>query len=216
MLRLCLCFVLMLPQMVLAADRPTGTVRVVDADTWDVGGVRIRLSGIDAPELDQTCRDAQGVEWRCGAWATQVARQRFDGRPAFCEPVDRDRYGSVVARCYVAGSDAALTLVEDGLAFAYRKYSREYVPIEQRAAKEKKGLHATVIPVPWVHRAGTAGLPRQETCQIKGNISPSGEKIYHVSGQAFYTATKINKAKGERWFCDARAARLASWRPAKR
>ena len=53
------------------------------------------------------------------------------------------------------------------------------------------------------------------SCDIKGNISMSGEKIYHVPGQKYYDATVIDESYGERWFCTEEEARAAGWRKAR-
>lgn len=52
-------------------------------------------------------------------------------------------------------------------------------------------------------------------CLIKGNISSSGERIYHVPDGQFYDATKIDSSKGERWFCTEAEAQAAGWRRSK-
>ncbi|WP_371808353.1 thermonuclease family protein [Ruegeria sp. HKCCD6228] len=98
MLRICLAFVLLLPGLTHAAEHLAGRVHVIDADTWNVGGVRVRLHGIDAPELDQTCQDSDRSSWPCGAWATHKVQKQFQGRMTTCVPLDRDRYGRIVAR----------------------------------------------------------------------------------------------------------------------
>ena len=52
-------------------------------------------------------------------------------------------------------------------------------------------------------------------CSVKGNISRNaGERIYHVPGQQYYSATRINWLRGDRWFCSEEAARSAGWRKA--
>lgn len=215
MLRICLVFVLLLPSVTLAAERLSGQVNVVDADTWDVGGIRVRLHGIDAPELDQSCQDAEGSTWPCGAWVTQEVRQLFQGKTASCMPMDRDRYGRVVAKCMFEAQDAADQLVRLGLAFAYRKYSHAYESAEQDAKARRVGLHQQQVQVPWVHRAARKSAS-SNGCRIKGNISAKGEKIYHIPGQTFYANTRISTSSGERWFCSAAAARAAGWRASKR
>lgn len=53
-------------------------------------------------------------------------------------------------------------------------------------------------------------------CDIKGNISSSGEKIYHVSGQQYYDKTEINESKGEKMFCSEFEAQNAGWRKSKK
>lgn len=63
--------------------------------------------------------------------------------------------------------------------------------------------------------AKIAAAAVSSSCTIKGNISSSGEKIYHVKGQRFYNVTQIDLTKGERWFCSESAARKAGWRKSK-
>ncbi|NVO54507.1 thermonuclease family protein [Rhodobacteraceae bacterium B1Z28] len=215
MLRICLAFVLALPSMIQAAERLQGQVKVIDADTWDVGGTRVRLHGIDAPELDQNCKDSHGADWACGAWATQVVRQQYQGKAAECVPLDRDRYDRIVARCGVGGGDVGQEIVLNGLAFAYRKYSGDYVAAESKAVSDQSGLHASYVQVPWVHRASGKTQP-SPSCQIKGNISSKGARIYHIPGQRYYSKTRISAGKGERWFCSEAEARAAGWRASKR
>ncbi len=52
-------------------------------------------------------------------------------------------------------------------------------------------------------------------CLIKGNVSTRGERIYHPPGCRHYNATKINPARGERWFCSEAEAVAAGWRRTK-
>jgi hypothetical protein len=68
-------------------------------------------------------------------------------------------------------------------------------------------------PLPTVHRLGSPSAPNG--CTIKGNISVTGERIYHMPGQRYYDATIINPARGERWFCSQWEAWWAGWRKAK-
>ena len=130
----------------------TGPVRVIDGDTLDVGGTRVRLHGIDAPEQGQRCINADGVRWDCGAWVTERLRARIGGRRARCETVETDRYGRTVATCAVAGEDIGRRLVADGLALAYRKYSMAYDLDEKRAVIAGRGLHAHRFKRPAEHR----------------------------------------------------------------
>lgn len=70
---------------------------------------------------------------------------------------------------------------------------------------------------PRVSRTEPKEPARSPHCTIKGNISyKTGEKIYHVPGGNFYTRTKINLSKGERWFCSEEEARKAGWRKSLR
>ncbi len=194
-----------------------GSVRVIDGDTFDVAGTRIRLHGIDAPEQDQTCETEQGTTWACGAWVTSQVTTLYEGKPAFCLVVDQDRYGRKVARCQVGGKDVGREIVSAGLAFAYAKYSKDYVLDEKSAAVKDRGLHASRLRSPAQHRATRAKgrIPLDGSCPIKGNISKSG-RIYLMPGQADYERTGINLTGGEQWFCSEAEAVQAGWRRAKR
>ena len=190
-----------------------GMVRVVDADTLDVGDSRVRLFGVDAPEDAQTCREADGAPWPCGDWATGTARARWEGREAACEVEDTDRYGRAVARCEVAGEDLGAVLVRDGLALAYLDYWRDYLPQQQEAEAARAGLWRGSFEAPWDwRRASREGSP--EGCAIKGNVSDGG-RIYHAPGGRSYSDTRIDEGRGERWFCTAEEAEAAGWRPAR-
>ena len=217
MLRFCL-FVLVccVPSLTLADF--SGPIVVIDGDTIDVGDVRVRIHGIDAPEQDQKCLSEQGVQWACGTWVSDQIRARFQGQTAQCTHVEIDKYGRVVATCLVNGDDLGQVLVSDGLAFAYRKYSMAYDLDEKGAAVNDRGLHASRIQNPSQFRKTRAKgrIPPDRACSIKGNISASGTRIFHEIGQAFYEQTGINTAKGERWFCNREEAVQAGWRRARR
>ena len=212
-----------------AAEPIAGPVRVIDADTIDVGHVRVRLHGIDAAEADQTC-DLEGAVWRCGAWAAGRVRDLFEGRAAACERVDTDRYGRAVARCAVEGADAiadakagpgvpvdmGAEIVGRGLAVAYRRYSDEYVGVEAQARAREAGVFSGAMEEPATHRRGASGrAPPDPACPIKGNVSANG-RIFHPPGGAFYDRTAIDEGRGERWFCTAEEALAAGWRAAMR
>ena len=197
-----------------------GRVRIVDGDTLEVAGERVRLHGIDAPELSQRCERAGGGRWACGRWARDELAALVAGQALRCDPVERDRYGRVVAKCFAGGIDIGEEMVARGAAHAYRKYALDYVDAEKRAFVEARGLWQGDHLPPEAYRAGkSASEPVQPTaaggCVIKGNISKSG-RIYHMPGQNDYAATRINEAKGERWFCSEAEAREAGWRKARR
>ncbi|WP_299045591.1 thermonuclease family protein [uncultured Tateyamaria sp.] len=216
MLRLCSVLVLLLLPNLAGADI-RGIVRVIDADTIDVGGIRIRLHAIDAPEIGQSCKTEQGLPFACGAWVTGQVRAMYEGRQVTCQPRDTDRHGRTVAKCAVAGSDMGAEIVAAGLAFAYRKYGMDYDLDEKSAYVADRGLHGVRVQSPAQFRQTRANgrIPPDPACRIKGNISPNGY-IFHMPGQDFYERTGINEARGERWFCSAAQARQAGWRPARR
>ena len=195
-----------------------GTIRVIDGDTFEVAGTKIRLHAIDAPEMDQMCVTEQGADWACGGWIGKVVSDRYSGVDTSCEVLDTDRYGRTVARCTALGGDVGAWLVGEGLAFAYVKYGADYAALERAAAAEDRGLHAVRLQSPEQHRKARRAAPKPVSgeCNIKGNISANGTRIFHVRGQEFYSRTRIDTLKGERWFCSAAEAKAAGWRAAKR
>ncbi|WP_341212115.1 thermonuclease family protein [uncultured Limimaricola sp.] len=203
------------------AAGPAGMVAVIDGDTFDVGGARVRLHGVDAPENAQSCGTGSGAQWACGDWVTQETSLRFAGRIAACETVDIDRYERIVARCTVDGADVGETLVSDGLALAYVEYSKDYLPMETAAREAGRGIWRGEVEAPWdwrrAKRAGQAKPEPERTeaggCAIKGNVSGGG-RIYHMPGDPYYGRTKIDTSSGERWFCNEAEARRAGWRHA--
>lgn len=221
MLRICALFVLLISPLSGYAN-PAGVISVVDADTWDVGDTRVRLFGIDAPELNQECTRSDGSAWNCGRWASEQTRLRYDGQTATCRSITLDRYGRTVARCLVNGHDAGRVMVQDGLALAYRKYSMDYDLEEKRAHVTARGIHEGSIERPAEFRSRrVAQAPRAPQaapgdCVIKGNISSKGTRIYHAPGQMHYDRTRISTTKGERWFCSEADAIAAGWRRARR
>ena len=191
----------------------SGLARVTDGDSLAISGKRIRLFGIDAPESQQTCT-REGVDWLCGAEAAQKLRQLTDGATLDCLVRDKDRYGRFVAVCTAAGVDINEAMVASGMALAYRQYSQDYVAAEDAAHGAKLGLWAGEFVEPWNWRKGmdSQGEPLAGDCPIKGNINSKGDKIYHLPGKSSYAGTKINQAKGERWFCSEDEAIAAGWR----
>lgn len=123
-------------------------VRVIDGDTIVLNKERIRLKGIDAPELTQTC--TVGTEVRmCGVQAKDAVVQWIEeaGGHIECQGQGRDRYGRLLAICKIGGKDVGGRLVEEGFAVAYSRYDRQYLPRQERA--RKAGLYEFF---PSVHR----------------------------------------------------------------
>ncbi|WP_245443811.1 thermonuclease family protein [Mesorhizobium sp. DCY119] len=209
----------------------SGRASVVDGDTIEIHGERIRFNGIDAPESSQRCLDANGGKYRCGSVSANALAEFLEkSSPTTCDFVDRDRYGRFVGNCWRAdGISVQEWLVENGLALDWKRYSGgAYAEMEKRARSTKSGMWSGTFETPWDWRANKrapaaavvplAALPADGSagCQIKGNISAKGEHIYHVPGQEHYSRTKITENKGERWFCTEDEAVSAGWRPAAR
>lgn len=197
-----------------SAEVVAGRARVVDGDTLALGAVHVRLLGVDAPEAKQICQNAAGRGWPCGGRATRALQEFTRGAEVRCEGDEHDRYGRLVATCTVAGRDLGGALVDEGLAFAYRKYSLVYVSAEERARAARRGIWAGQVEAPERVRAAKGATEAPGACLIKGNISDKG-RVYHLPGTRSYAATRINAARGERWFCTEAEALAAGWRRAK-
>ncbi len=133
------------------APRLAGVASVIDGDTLDIHGRRIRLYGIDAPESNQYCT-LNEAKYRCGRKAALALSDFIGRRTVSCAKRDTDRYGRTVATCSVAGQDIGAWLVGHGHALAYRKYSRAYVRAEEDAAAAKIGIWAGEFEEPWEWR----------------------------------------------------------------
>ena len=232
------------PAPLSAADVLSGTARVIDGDTVEIRGRRVRLHGIDAPESGEGCRDASRRIHGCGKAATRALASVAQGVVLACEIRDRDRYGRLVAVCRRGSADLNGWMVRQGHALAYRSFSRDYVPEEKEARRQRAGIWQGRFDAPWDWRRAQARLPSRQAqpsavdpsastspsagtaktapspgegdgCTIKGNISPSG-KIYHFPGSAWYDRTGISEDRGERWFCSEEEARAAGWRRPRR
>ncbi|RLL62810.1 thermonuclease family protein [Paenirhodobacter hankyongi] len=126
----------------------SGTASVIDGDTIDIHGQRIRLHGIDCPEGRQRCYIA-GKPWACGTDAANALADQIGRAPVSCQPRDVDRYGRVVAICRSRGTNLNAWMVENGWAVAYRHYSLDYVAAENRARSAKRGIWASQFEMPW-------------------------------------------------------------------
>jgi endonuclease YncB( thermonuclease family) len=192
----------------------TGAARVLDGDTLDIGPVRIRLHGVDAPESQQACATAKG-EWPCGKAAAARLAALTAGKTVVCRPIERDAYGRLVSTCAAEGLDLGETLVSEGLAWAFVRYSDAYAEQESGARARAVGIWQadTLTAWDWRDSEWTAAAGEAPAdCPIKGNISRAGERIYHTPWSRDYARTQINETYGERWFCDEEEALLAGWR----
>ncbi len=134
-----------------------GRASVIDGDTIEIHGQRIRLHGIDAPEKGQPCFDASGKAYRCGQIAAMALDEFIGASPVSCRERDTDRYGRTVATCAVRGVDIEAWLVQNGHAFAYRRYSSDYIGAEQEARNGKRGMWGGAAQPPWEWRKERRG-----------------------------------------------------------
>jgi endonuclease YncB( thermonuclease family) len=202
---------------VVASDTElAGAARILDGDTLDLGPVRVRIHGIDAPEFSQTCAAARGGAWDCGKVAAARLAALAGGGRVVCDPRERDQYGRIVARCEAEGVDLGGALVSEGLAWAFLRYSDDYAATEAAAREAGRGVWQADTMAAWDYRAtawrDAAGTAPSTDCPIKGNVSRAGERIYHAPWSRDYPRVRIDEGMGERWFCDETEAQAAGWR----
>lgn len=306
-----------------SAETIASRASVIDGDTIEIRGERIRILDVDALESAQPCTGPDGSEWRCGQQAALALSDWIAARIVTCETAGKDKYNRWLARCTVSGQDVAAWLAANGWAVPYRNCKCEVVrDAADRAKAGKLNIWSGTFMMPWEWRAQQANaapdiiepsaswrdqltrigdgggmvylmdillgglgaglvlvlylivraarrrpsrnggnvsyafprrgrfkLPSQYlissvillaavvlylwrpeifqlqglvpqassgSCNIKGNISVSGERIYHLPHNRYYSETVIDESRGESWFCSEAEARAAGWRPAKR
>ena len=114
----------------------SGTARASDGDSLWVGGDRVRLLGLDAPELDQICWRADGAEWPCGRVAGDAMSLLLARGNIVCAPEGEDKFGRTLARCTIAGEDIGAAMVEAGFALSKDDYAGE----ESAARAARRGI----------------------------------------------------------------------------
>lgn len=183
--------------------------RVIDGDTVELeGGARVRYIGIDTPETVDPRKSVQCF----GQEAAAKNRELVEGKIVELEKdiSETDKYGRLLGYVYVDGIFVNDYLVRQGFAFASSyppdiKYQDKFQQAEREARENQRGL--------WLACGEKAET--LNACQIKGNISSSGEKIYHRPDCPYWSRTVISEEKGERWFCSEEEAQKASWRMAQ-
>ena len=148
-----ICAALLVTDPSLASEQVNSTASVIDGDTIEIHGQRIRLFGIDAPEGRQECNRG-GEAWLCGKDAALALADKIGSDPLECSPKDRDRYGRTVAVCRLDGEDLNAWMVREGWALAYRHYSLDCVADEDAAREAKRGIWASEFTPPWEWRRG--------------------------------------------------------------
>ena len=173
----------MLTSLVFAAvlSTTTGTASVIDADTLEIRGERIRLVGVDAPESGQKCMSPDKKFVRCGTTSANALDKWIDRKPVTCEIEGKDRYGRSLGQCKVRGQNMQEWLVANGYAVAYRSYSTAYVPAELKARKAKAGMWAGQFVMPWDWRQGLRMPGEKPTkAMISGKFAASSQLLAFV------------------------------------
>ena len=126
-------------------------LKIIDGDTIILNGEKIRFSGIDTPELKQTCmQDDQEVG--CGMTAKKLLVEKIGNAIPKCIREGKDVYKRTLAECFVNGESLSKFLVQNGYAFAYRKYSTKFIKDEEFAKTNKLGMWVMTFQYPWDFR----------------------------------------------------------------
>lgn len=194
-----------------------GQATVSAGDKLRVNGQTIRLTGIEAPELEQDC-GGKGREgrWRCGTAARDQLSSLIKGRKVRCELSGGSQVGATPGSCYIGTQDIAAEMVSRGHVFAQSGLFSSYGRQEQDARNANRGIWKGSSERPEAYRArlweaATKAAP--QGCPIKGQVTRN-DKVYVVPWSSSYSRVKVRADRGERWFCTEAEAQAAGWKPA--
>ena len=129
-------------------DIKSQDIKITDGDTIKVNGEKIRFGGIDTPELKQICIK-QEVKKPCGMTAKQILIDKIADNNVTCVNEGKDQYKRTLAECFINNESLSSYLVRSGYAFAYRRYSKKFIPDEDYAKFNKLGMWSMEFDYPW-------------------------------------------------------------------
>jgi endonuclease YncB( thermonuclease family) len=191
--------------------------QALGGDLLRVGTSTVRLAGIEAPERGQTCGSASR-RWRCGAAAEAALNRLVSGRIVRCTLSGTDDGGRPLASCSSGTTDLSAELVRRGYVFAASGLFGSYASLEHEARSSKAGIWAGDAERPSAYRAKVwdeAKRRAPEGCPIKGLVTGAG-RVYLLPWSADYDRGRVQKGRGERWFCSEREALAAGWKASAR
>lgn len=191
-----------------------GRAQAMGGDLLRIGSSTVRLAGIEAPERGQSCGNASR-RWRCGAAAEAALDRLVTGRTVRCSLSGSDDGGRPLATCVAGKTEINAELVRKGHAFAASGLFGSYSSLEREARDGKLGLwNGDVTERPSEYRAkiwDEAKRRAPEGCPIKGLVTGEG-RVYVLPWSPDYDRGRVQKGKGERWFCSEREAVAAGWK----
>ena len=181
-----------------SAQDISGSARAMDGDSLDMAGIVVRLHGVDAPELKQTCSRGER-SWACGKEASAKLAQLVNGAELQCEQRDVDDYDRIVARCAARQVDLGQAMVEAGLAVALPQFSDRYLGAEARAKTLKLGIWASDFQQPADYRAANprAHRPKQASVMRQPMASPAPSGVYYHNCNAAWAAGAAPLYRGQ-------------------
>ena len=123
-------------------------IKIIDGDTIHLNNEKIRFTGIDSPELKQTCNKNSEIIY-CGIKAKQLLIDKIGKNNITCIREGKDQYKRTLAECFVNDLSLSRFLVREGYAFAYRKYSKKFIEDENFAKNNNMGMWSMKFEYPW-------------------------------------------------------------------
>ncbi|MEZ5816033.1 MAG: thermonuclease family protein [Hyphomicrobiaceae bacterium] len=199
----------------------SGKARVLSTNIVRIGNRKVRLEGIEVPDLNQRCLKAGarhgGRTWACGQDAREAAQGLINGRQLSCRVASGGEVEVVLGRCTAKGTDVAEALVKSGYAFDQSGLMSSYGAAESAAKAAKAGIWSSAEPerpAQWRDRIWAAAKREApDGCPIKGRVRGE-ERVYLLPWESNYARVRIRKRRGERWFCSQDEAEAAGWRSA--
>jgi endonuclease YncB( thermonuclease family) len=168
-----ICLMLLLASGSAYSGDMVGQASIIDGDTLEIHGLRIRIWGVDAPESSQLCRGDDSLQYRCGAKAANDLDAFIARRPVSCLPISPDRYNRTLATCLVGGADLGDWLVRNGLALDWPQYSkRKYGSAQGDAERAGRGMWAGSFVEPWLFRICVRASGSPSNCSDDANAHP--------------------------------------------
>jgi endonuclease YncB( thermonuclease family) len=116
-----------------------GFSKIIDGDTIHISSNKIRLEGIDAPEMKQKCKKSQ-KEYFCGIVSQIKLKEKINNNQVKCISSSKDKYQRYIAICFIKDINLNKWMVRNGYAISYKRYSKKYVPDEDFAKRNKLGV----------------------------------------------------------------------------
>lgn len=132
-------------------DLKSFDLKIIDGDTIHLDGKKIRFIGIDAPELNQTCKKNNTIN-NCGKDSREILANKILNNKPNCIIEGLDKYQRSLAECFVNNESLSSYLVKNGYAFAYRNYSKKFIPEEDYARINRIGMWSMEFEFPWEFR----------------------------------------------------------------
>ncbi len=196
-----------------------GRAVVLSGDTIRLNGKLLRLSGIEAPDKQQSCMKPGKRRWRCGEAAITALEKVTRSKTLKCVPSGGpDASSRTAATCTADGKDIATDLVRGGHVFSAASFIGGYSSDESAAKSSKAGIWNGESERPSEYRNKAWDLAKKSSpdgCPIKGSVTSTG-KIYVLPWANGYTRTTVRTNKGERWFCSEADATSAGFKMAER